>query len=211
MPTLKFASIKCNSKTNWGGPIQLRVAIPQTPNQPPPWGPTNFTPNQVVNFNALPLPQQPAAVPFFNPVRVELWDSQYSAKVTEIEIRPTNVGSSPSSPPAPPTFSYFGGTYTLNYVVTANVAGVLFSYVSSVCTLVATFVINFIRLTLETARSVLQLIFAPFRRLDSGKNRDLESTSPESTSPESTSKNDSEPLNPEVESKQKRDAEKIRR
>jgi hypothetical protein len=201
MPTLNLTRIKCNSLTNFGGPIELRLAIPQNPNQTKSWGPQTFQVGQFVDFNQPPLPQQLPPIPFFNPIRVELWDSRYSAKVREIEIRPTNVGSSPSSPPAPPTFTYFGGTYTLSYVVTANVVELLFSYAASALTLLAAFIANLTLITLETARSALKLIVAPVRGLISGRNDE----------PEPISEDDFKPLEKDSEPIQRSDSEKVQR
>jgi hypothetical protein len=201
MPTLNLTKIKCNSLTNFGGPIELRLAILQNPSQTKFWGPRTFQAGQSLDFNSLPLPQQLPPIPFFNPIRVELWDSRYSAKVREIEIRPTNVGASPSSPPAPPTFTYFGGTYTLSYVVTANVVELLFSYAASALTLLAAFITNLMLITLETARSVIKLVVAPFRGSVSGRNDEQETIPEDDFKP---SEKDSEPM-------QRSDSEKVQR
>ncbi|UBF25071.1 hypothetical protein K9N68_26070 [Kovacikia minuta CCNUW1] len=184
MPILDINKITCNNRKSTGGPIQLRVIVPNPPNQPPPWGEAkSFLTNEFVDFDALPSSQQPNPIPFINPIRVELWDDRYATKVDEIEIRPTNVGSSPASPPAQPTFTYFGGSYTLNYVVAANAAGLLLAYVVSAFTLVTTFLADFTRLTLETARSFLRLIIAPFRRSIGDRNNGTEAFSTDDSKP----------------------------
>ncbi|MGA7932170.1 MAG: hypothetical protein WCA35_01185 [Kovacikia sp.] len=122
MPTLTFQKITCNHVTSWGGPIELY--IPTSQNQPGAnpsnqrgqkiWGPQQMQPGQIISFNGLFANQNPASINFINPIRIMLWDTQYLFPVKTIEIRPTdtNLFSYP--------LDYFGGSYTLNCVVTSD-------------------------------------------------------------------------------------------
>lgn len=119
MPTLTLKGIVCNHSS--GGSIELYTPIRQ--NQPGVntsnpkgqkiWGPNLMQAGQTLQFNSPIATQNPAPIPFVNPIRIMLWDSRFPFPVKTIEINPTDGNSSY-------TLAYAGGSYTLNCVITAD-------------------------------------------------------------------------------------------